>query len=680
MSQSENQEGKPPNPLLVVTANIAPLFSIASSAMLLSGFAITLAAKTYVFTGIQSDGSPVADVLRINAEDLLFFFAMASAFLVLEAIKTQARPLTAVLAAAVLAFSIVNACYLVIAGAQVDFATFITGVERFHDAWGIFKNWMSRQSALGASLLLAVPAAVYGLRLLGQSVTVPQGPFAAHIKLSIALAGSGAAVSLLSPAIENYSVRQIANNAVVSMVVSWKEYASRPERALSNSFQSFSPRDIITPASMERVKGGRRPNVVMVILESTRYDYVEMPDGAPGSPYRPKTPNLKRLAWEGTWASGARAMVPHTTKSIYSIFCARAPILHLSTFESSLLFDSQCLPEILTKAGYKTAFLQTAIGAFEFRPRLVETLGFQDFAAWENIGRQPLGYLASDDRSLGQAFINKLDAYGGGKEPFFITLLTSAPHHPYQIPDRLLSGGETHRSLSAEERFARLIADEDALLGDVLAELNKRGLRENTIVVALGDHGEGFGAKGVKQHDNNFFEEGLLVPLIFAGHGVPRKRIEGNVSLVDVTPTLLALLGFEYILDERHPLNGRNIYAPQILQVPRYFFCYYESTCAGFVLGEEKVVKLLNQRRQVYFDLAVDPNELAPKKLSPTLAGMLPDLDAHYQSRRFAPSQPELIYKSRLKLESGWDCPKRDFCNHPNSPPNYFHQNSGIFR
>jgi len=50
-----------------------------------------------------------------------------------------------------------------------------------------------------------------------------------------------------------------------------------------------------------------------------------------------------------------------------------------------------------------------------------------------------------------------------------------------------------------------LVERADALLGKVLASLQRRGLTERTLVVALGDDGEGFGEKGVRQH-NNYYE------------------------------------------------------------------------------------------------------------------------------------------------------------------------------
>src|SRR6185436_10270471 len=95
--------------------------------------------------------------------------------------------------------------------------------------------------------------------------------------------------------------------------------------------------------------------------------------------------------------------------------------------------------------------------------------------------------------------------------PFFLPVLTSATHHPYRLPKTLTAPG------TPPQRYARLVEAEDALLGDILKALDDNKLTGSTIVVALGDHGEGFGDRGVRQHDNNYFEEGLHVPFVIAG-------------------------------------------------------------------------------------------------------------------------------------------------------------------
>jgi iduronate 2-sulfatase len=83
----------------------------------------------------------------------------------------------------------------------------------------------------------------------------------------------------------------------------------------------------------------------------------------------------------------------------------------------------------------------------------------------------------------------------------------------------------------------------DKLTGDVLAELTRLGLAENTIVVIWGDHGWHLG-----EHEfwgkHNTMDRALRVPLIIKVPGLPAgHRSDSLVASLDIFPTLCALAG-----------------------------------------------------------------------------------------------------------------------------------------
>jgi len=85
----------------------------------------------------------------------------------------------------------------------------------------------------------------------------------------------------------------------------------------------------------------------------------------------------------------------------------------------------------------------------------------------------------------------------------------------------------------------------DAQIGRVLDELDRLGLRENTIVVLLGDHGYHLGENGLFSKMTNF-EHGTRVPLIVSAPGQkPGQRTRSLVELVDIFPTLAELCGLK---------------------------------------------------------------------------------------------------------------------------------------
>jgi arylsulfatase A-like enzyme len=82
-------------------------------------------------------------------------------------------------------------------------------------------------------------------------------------------------------------------------------------------------------------------------------------------------------------------------------------------------------------------------------------------------------------------------------------------------------------------------------IGRVLAELDKQGLRENTIIVFWADHGYQLGEKGKWSKAGSLWEQGAHVPFIILD---PRAKGNGNsspriVEMLDIYPTLIDLCG-----------------------------------------------------------------------------------------------------------------------------------------
>jgi choline-sulfatase len=96
----------------------------------------------------------------------------------------------------------------------------------------------------------------------------------------------------------------------------------------------------------------------------------------------------------------------------------------------------------------------------------------------------------------------------------------------------------------------------DNKVGELLQALENAGLREDTIVIFTGDHGDMLCEKGMVQK-RTFYEWSVRVPLIVWLPGGRHKgaRIEQPVSLMDVAPTILNLAGVEEWL----PMDGRSL-------------------------------------------------------------------------------------------------------------------------
>ena len=82
----------------------------------------------------------------------------------------------------------------------------------------------------------------------------------------------------------------------------------------------------------------------------------------------------------------------------------------------------------------------------------------------------------------------------------------------------------------------------DMQIGRILQALKDQGVYDDTIIVFSSDHGLAIGSHGLfgKQ---NIYEDGMKVPLIFTGPGIPRGRSDAFAYLFDIFPTLADLAG-----------------------------------------------------------------------------------------------------------------------------------------
>jgi len=86
----------------------------------------------------------------------------------------------------------------------------------------------------------------------------------------------------------------------------------------------------------------------------------------------------------------------------------------------------------------------------------------------------------------------------------------------------------------------------DELIGQVLDDLERRGLADNTVVIITADHGEEFNENGdgVKGHSSGYSRYQLGVPMLLSWPGMPAQKISRRTSHYDIAPTLLnRLLG-----------------------------------------------------------------------------------------------------------------------------------------
>jgi len=332
--------------------------------------------------------------------------------------------------------------------------------------------------------------------------------------------------------------------------------------------------DALAALAFVEVGTGRRidprPDVLLVSIDTLREDRVSLDDG-PDS----LTPGL--AAWAArvgaTYFENAYSAAASTLPSHASLLTGRDVLRHGAYGEVPLSRTIPTLAEALAASGYRTA---AVTGGGYLHPRYRLDRGFATYRHWP---RPPGGRTTDLDDGLRRAA--EMLARPSDR-PLFLFLHTYDVHGPYRrrgdrlaSADRLLiaprsRGAEGYFDLDrwpvvfegAERRdldpseipLARALYDEgvratDERLGNLLQGLRTRGAERQMIVVIVSDHGEALGEDGLWGH-GYVTENNLHVPLLVSAPSVPSqdggggtRRVSGVVSLADVAPTVLELVG-----------------------------------------------------------------------------------------------------------------------------------------
>jgi arylsulfatase A-like enzyme len=305
----------------------------------------------------------------------------------------------------------------------------------------------------------------------------------------------------------------------------------------------------------------RRPNVLLITLDTTRADYL----GAYGAADA-KTPNFDALAETGTRFDLAIATAGLTPVSHASILTGDFNRDHglrvlaaLGGFR--LPSDVPMLSTVLKDAGYQTGAFHSAypVSAHFGFDRGFDV--FESFTATAKTANEKTWDINSLQRRSDQTTDMALDYVSRTKSPFMMWIHYWDPHDSARIPPQefLPRNLPLHegRVVSSPELYAAEVRYVDHEFGRLVEGLKKSGQWENTIVVVVADHGEGLGDHGWEFH-RILYQEQIRVPLIVR---IPNAKqapsVGALVRTTDIFPTVLDYLGIK----APRPVNGVSLRA-----------------------------------------------------------------------------------------------------------------------
>ncbi|MCG1003528.1 MULTISPECIES: sulfatase [Halobacterium] len=332
-------------------------------------------------------------------------------------------------------------------------------------------------------------------------------------------------------------------------------------------------------------------NVVLVTVDSLRADAIGAHDE------QRHTPVMDRLAQRGTVFERAFANGNWTPFSFPSMLSSR-PVF--SDSDEVGVSESPTLASALSEAGVATGGFNAANGFLtshwgydegfdEFEP-FVASVGSSIYSrylathptveAWLQLATSPVRRAGSwlrgdsDDRPFldtsrmfdvehaATEFVEDAD------EPFFLWVHYMDAHTPYVPAPRYIREVSsnvlgTHRMLLAHTRTGlgwevgdRTLADlrtlyqaavrqVDASIGRLLDALDAEGVADETAVMLAGDHGEEFQEHGHLAHYPKLYDELIRVPFVVDVPGAESRRVEQQVALDSIPPTITDLLGVD---------------------------------------------------------------------------------------------------------------------------------------
>jgi arylsulfatase A-like enzyme len=388
-----------------------------------------------------------------------------------------------------------------------------------------------------------------------------------------------------------------------------------------------------------------KPNIVYIVADDLGWKDV----GFHGSDI--KTPNIDRLAETGARLEQFYAQ-PMCTPTRAALMTGRYPFrygLQTAVIPSGhtygLATDEWLLPQTLKEAGYETAIIgKWHLGHADrkywprqrgFDYQYGPLIGEIDYFTHEQHGvldwyrnNKPLKERGYSTTLIGNEAVKFITAHDPAV-PLYLYLTFNAPHTPYQAPQAYL---DRYQNIADPSRraYAAMITAMDDEIGRVVAALEKKGMRDNTLIIFQSDNGgtrnamfagEGDMSKIKIPCDNGPYRDGkgslyeggtrVVAFANWPGHIKAGSTVDAMIHVVDMYPTLAGLAGAP--LGKSKPLDGLNVW-PAISEgkpSPRTEIVYnVEPFRAGIRDGDWKLIWRTPLPAAIeLYNIAQDPSE-----------------------------------------------------------------------
>lgn len=393
-------------------------------------------------------------------------------------------------------------------------------------------------------------------------------------------------------------------------------------------------------------QAAEKPNIVHIVVDDLGWKDVGF-NGCTDI----KTPNIDKLAAEGVTLTQFYVQ-PMCTPTRAALMTGRYPFrygLQTAVIPSVSAYGLDTtewlMPQCLKEAGYKTAIIgKWHLGHADkkwwprqrgFDYQYGAMIGELDYFTHEEHhvldwyrNNKPVREKGYTTQLLGKDAVRLIEKHDTSR-PLYLYLAFNAPHTPYQAPQDYI---DRYKDIQDPTRriYAGMITCLDDEIGHVIAALDKKGMRNNTLILFHSDNGGTKNAMfaGVmtdmskvkipcdngpyRDGKGSLFEGGTRVCAFanWPGH-IKTQSVDGLIHAVDIYPTLAALAGASTA--KCKPLDGVNVWdtIAEGKNSPRTEIIYnIEPFRAALRQGDWKLIWRTTLPTSVdLYDLSKDPSE-----------------------------------------------------------------------
>ena len=358
----------------------------------------------------------------------------------------------------------------------------------------------------------------------------------------------------------------------------------------------YEATSILYPLSELRfdgVPGGRPLNIIVLLLESWRYDAFD----------EKTTPNLFAFGCNCSVFMNHLSSGNQTTCGLFGLFYGLHPTYWSAVKANSVSIDNPILIDVMKEHGY--AFGIFAKSNFE-RHKIKETM-FNGIEIHETFSGLTI---PEKDRDLTNQVLKFMEENARDRTAFLALAFFKSSHAPFHYPREHAIFGDTRNLGLAQTKntdpepflndYRNSVHYVDALVGEILDKLKTLGVLDQTVVVITTDHGESFNEQGSNYwgHGSNYTQHQLRVPFILHAPGRPPLRVERRTCHIDLPPTLLHDY-FGCTSDISAYSSGRNLFDESQAPRPLVMGSYVSH---AFVFGDDVFEIMLGYTKKYKLD------------------------------------------------------------------------------